>query len=117
MILQANRRNGNLHISVKGSFTEAGAAKLTMLMSTHYYGKGNIFIHTDDISEIDPKSKDAFNDLVNTSGLPGNNIYLMGDKGRAICHDGGKVIERKKRKSAHYRCGRCQNCGCGGQEQ
>ncbi|PIE73694.1 MAG: hypothetical protein CSA20_01850 [Deltaproteobacteria bacterium] len=110
MSIHADHRNGNLHIKLNGSFTTDSAAKLTMIMLRSYQGKGNIFIHTDEISSIDPSSKCAFNELIRCSALPGKNIYLMGAKGLAICHDTGKVIVRKQRPKGR-RCGQC-SCKC-----
>lgn len=95
MQINANQRNGNLHIKLNGPFTSDTAARLTMVMAKTYPGKGNIFIHTDNISAVSPESQGAFNDLVNLSALPEDKIYLMGEKGLDICHDSGKVIVRK----------------------
>lgn len=111
MQINANQRNGNLHIKLNGPFTSDTAARLTMVMAKTYPGKGNIFIHTDNISAVSPESQGAFNDLVNLSALPEDKIYLMGEKGLDICHDSGKVIVRKKRQG-HICCGKCKNCSC-----
>ncbi len=107
MQIDTDHRNGNLHIKVNGTFTTDTAARLTMVMAKSYPGKGNIFIHTDNISTVLPGSQGAFNDLVSLSTLPEDKIYLMGEKGLAICHNSGKVIVRKKR-DGHGCCGKCK---------
>ena len=109
--METNQRNGNLHIKLNGIFTPDSAAKLTVLMSNNYLGKGNIFIHTDQVSNVSPGSQCAFNELVDLTTLPGEKIYLMGEKGLAICHNSGKVLVRKGRKG-HGSCGKCKNCNC-----
>lgn len=113
MKIDTDQRNGNLHIKLNGSFNQDTAAKLTMVMMRAYQGKGNIFIHTDKISTVEPESKCAFNDLIGLSNLPEKCIYMMGEKGLAICPDSGKVIVHKKRQHSHGGCGKCKNCSCG----
>lgn len=112
MQMRIDKRKGNMHIKLDGSFTPDGAAKLTMLLSKSYEGKGNIFIHTDKITHIAPDSRYAFCDLLDLSGLPGEKIYLMGKKGLEFCHDRGKVIVARKKQHGHSGCGRCKNCSC-----
>lgn len=110
--INADQRNGNLHINLDGRFTTDIAAQLTMVMAKAYQGKGNIFIHTSRITEIAPDSRFTFTNLLGLSGLPKDNIYLTGKKGLDICHDTGKVIVRKEKKHGHDCCGKCKNCTC-----
>ena len=108
--IRADQRNGNLHIDVDGQFTPDMAEQLTVTMTKLYPGKGNIFIHTEKITKVDPQSKLAFSDLLGISGLPPNNIYLTGENGFKFCHAKGKVIVFKGKK--HVCCGKCKNCSC-----
>jgi len=111
--INANQRNGNLHINLDGQLTPDIAAQLTKTMVKAYQGKGNIFIHTEKITEVVPEFRYAFTNLLNMSGLPQENVYLTGKKGLKICHDTGKVIVRKEKKHGHNGgCGKCKNCSC-----
>jgi hypothetical protein len=112
--INTDQRNGNLHINLEGLFTPDTAAQLTMVMTKSYIGEGNIFIHTDQITDVKPQSKLAFNNLLGLSGLPKENVYLTGEKGLEISHDSGKVIVHKKQKKKHGHggCGKCKNCTC-----
>jgi len=110
--INSNQRNGNLHINIDGHFTPNIAAQLTMTIAKVYQGKGNIFIHTEKITDVAPESKYTFTNLLGISGLPQNNIYLTGEKGLKFCHDAGKVIVRKTKKHGIGGCGKCKNCSC-----
>lgn len=108
--IDANERNGNLHIHLAGRFCPDSAIELTSLMREFYRGKGNIFIHTKSITDISPDSREVFESLVGQSDLPRDNIYLTGEKGLDLCHNVAKVIVHKKKKHGHGRCGNCKNC-------
>lgn len=108
--INADQRNGNLHIKLHGRFTPGVAAQLTMVMVKIYQGQGNIFIHTDMVTAIASDSRYAFGNLLEISGLPQDNIYLMGKNGIKICHDSLKFIVRKERRQGG--CGKCGNCKC-----
>lgn len=110
--INTDQRNGNLHINLEGMFTPDTAAQLTMVMERTYIGEGNIFIHTAGLTDIEPNSKLAFNNLLGISDLPKENVYLTGEKGLDISHDSGKVIVHKKKKHGHGGCGKCKNCTC-----
>lgn len=112
--IQSDERNGNLHIKLNGGFSKDTAMAVTYHISRAYRGEGNVFIHTKDITEVEPQSQTMFKYMVGVLELPKDNIYLMGDKGKDICHDQGKVIIRKKH--GHGSCGRCKNCKCGTQK-
>ncbi len=108
--IEANQRNGNLHINLAGQFTTDTAYRLTTTMAQSYQGSGNIFIHTDNITDVDPDSRQVFENLMGMAVLPRENIYMIGSKGLEICPDAGKVIIHDKKK--HKCCGRCKNCRC-----
>lgn len=110
--IDTDQRNGNLHINLGGRFTPDIAVQLTLVMTKTYQGRGNIFIHTDKITEVTAESRYAFTNLLEMSGLPGDSIYLTGKNGFDICHDSAKVIVRKEKKHGHGSCGRCKNCQC-----
>jgi len=110
--INAEQRNGNLHINLEGLFTTDTAAQLTMVMAKSYSGEGNIFIHTAQVTDVKPDSKLAFNYLLKVVDLPKENVYLTGEKGLDIGHDSGKVIVYKKKKHGHGGCGKCKNCTC-----
>ena len=111
--LVVDQRNGNLHINIEGVFTDDTAAALTSTMVDSYRGKGNIFIHTAKVTKVMPESRKTFSTLLGVSGLPRDNVYLIGEKGKDIGHEKAKVIIRDKRKRGHGGCGgRCKNCTC-----
>lgn len=104
-----NVRNGNLHIRLDGSFTIDTAAELATVMQNNYRGDGNIFIHTNRITEVHPASKVTFNNLLEDSPLPKSKIYMTGRKGLEISCDATKVIIHTKKKGCG---GKCKNCKC-----
>lgn len=108
--IEANQRNGNLHINLDGQFTIETALQLTMTLTQSYQGRGNIFIHTDSITDIDPDSRQTLTDLMGMATLPRQNIYWIGAKGLDLGTDATKVIVPPKKKQGG--CGRCQNCRC-----
>lgn len=107
--IQSDQRNGNLHIKLNGEFSRDTAMAVMYHINQEYRGKGNVFIHTNDITEVAPQSQSVFQYMMGILDLPKDNIYLTGEKGKDICHDEGKVIVRKK----HGGCGRCGSCKCG----
>ena len=113
--IQSDERNGNLHIKLNGEFSRDTAMAVTFHISNSYRGKGNIFIHTKGVTAVAPQSQLMFKYMVGVLDLPKDNIYLMGDKGKELCHDNGKVIVHKK-KHGNGRCGGCGNCKCGTQK-
>jgi hypothetical protein len=108
--VKGDQRNGNLHINLSGQFTAEMAHQLTSTMIHGYQGRGNIFIHTENITEIAPDSRQIFGDLVGEAVLPLDNIYMIGSKGFEICLDASKVIIHDKKK--HKCTGRCKECRC-----
>ena len=113
-VINADQRNGNLHIKLKGMFGPETAAQLTMVMAKSYIGTGNVFIHTAQITDVKPNSRSTFNNLLRFIDVPKEKVYLTGEKGFDIGHDSAKVIVNKKRKKKHGHggCGKCKNCSC-----
>lgn len=98
--INAEQKNGNLHISVHGRFTPSTAAQLTLLMGKTPRMIGNIIIHTDDISRISARSKSTFRRLVGLLELPRNTMYFFGKNGPALCGNSKQVILNEKRKTS-----------------
>lgn len=110
--IKIEERNGNLHVKLQGRFGVDTAMELTSNISRRYQLGSNVFIHTSEITDVSPQSKEMFNSMLGVYDLPLGNIYLMGEKGKEICHDEGKVIIRKT-AHGHKKCGgRCKNCTC-----
>lgn len=110
--INVEERNGNLHVRLQGRFGVDTAMELTSNISRKYQIGSNVFIDTAEITAVSPQSKEMFSSMLGVYNLPLENIYLMGEKGKEICHDEGKVIVRKQTHS-HRKCGgRCKNCKC-----
>lgn len=109
--IDSEEQNGNLHLSPKGEFNTDTALKLTSLMKSKYRGKGDIFVNTSHITDVEPLSKQMFSIMLGFHNLPKDRVFLKGSKGQDICHDENNVIEAKTKK--HGGCGRCRNCKCG----
>lgn len=112
VMVDASERNGNLHINLGGFFDSEAAVKVSSIIRQSYAGEGNIFIHTNDITDVTAQSRVWFGNLLNILGLPKQNIYLMGDRAMDICHDNGRVIVKKVKKETHTKCYNCKNCQC-----
>ncbi|WP_448871248.1 hypothetical protein [Desulfobulbus propionicus] len=108
--IQADQRNGNLHINLDGQFTAETALQLTSTIARAYSGKGNIFIHTARVTAIAPESRSAFADQISLLGLPQEKMYLTGVKGLDISPDKLRVIVYEKREKGC--CGKCCNRAC-----
>jgi hypothetical protein len=108
--IQADQRNGNLHINLDGQFTAETAVQLTSTIARSYSGQGNIFIHTAKVTAIAPESRTAFADQMHVLGLPQDKMYMTGVKGLEISPDKGRVIVYEKKKKGC--CGKCRNCSC-----
>nr|WP_320013159.1 hypothetical protein [uncultured Desulfobulbus sp.] len=108
--IQADQRNGNLHINLDGHFSAQVACELSNTIASSYTGRGNIFIHTAKITTIAPDSRTTLSERINLLGLPAEKLYMTGVKGLDISPDKGKVIVYEKRKKGC--CGQCKNCGC-----
>lgn len=111
-VINSSERNGNLHIKLQGQFGVDTAMELSAHLSQKYRGRGNIFIHTADITAVSPQSKEMFSSMIGVLNLPSGNIYFMGEKATEICSDIGKIIVRKTKKHGHKSCGKCKNCKC-----
>jgi len=108
--LQADQRNGNLHINLDGHFSTEIALQLSSTIARVYSGRGNIFIHTAQVTTIAPESRKTLSDQISLLGLPREKMYMTGIKGLDISPDKGRVIVYEKRKKGS--CGKCRNCRC-----
>lgn len=105
-------KNGNLHFYMDGIFDSETALRSATLIYKSYAGKGNVFIHTKNITSITDHSREMFSNMIGLLRLPKRSIYFTGEKGLKICHDGGRVIvydKEKKRKSGGFNGG-CKRC-------
>ncbi|PIE73282.1 MAG: hypothetical protein CSA20_04155 [Deltaproteobacteria bacterium] len=103
-------RNGNLHVRLQGAFGIDTAMILTSHISRRYREGSNVFIHTSGVTTVSPQSREMFQTMLGVYNLPVKHIYLMGEKGFKICHDGGRVIVRNT-SGSRKKCGNsCKNC-------
>ena len=108
--VDAAYRNGNLHIRLNGHVSPAIAAELTNAIAMLYEGKGNVFIHTANVTSIEPTSRSVLADHIKQLGLPSERLDLTGTKGLDLGQDNSKVIIYEKKKKGC--CGKCKDCGC-----
>ena len=108
----SNKRNGNLHVTVSGRFDQKRVSEVGQHICRVYGGTGNIFIHTHEITEVAPNSRTMFSSMLGELSLPKKNIYLMGEQGKHICHEEGRVIIKQSKPSSGGCGGRCKNCKC-----
>jgi hypothetical protein len=108
--VDAAYRNGNLHINLNGHVSPATAVELSSAIAMFYEGKGNVFIHTANVTSIEPTSKSVLADHIKQLGLPCERLYLTGMKGLDLGPDNIKVIVYEKKKEGC--CGKCKNCKC-----
>lgn len=111
--MNSDIRLGNLHIRLEGEFSTTTAKDVTRYISNTWNGCGNVFIHTKKITEILPASQQVFQAMVGLLDLSRENIYFVGELGKELCHEHGRVIVPPERKHHHGGCGRCGNCTCG----
>lgn len=103
-------RNGNLHIRIHGHFSWQAAMDVTTTIAQDYQGRGNIFIHTAEVTSVAAQSRQILADQIERLALPRENLYLTGLKGLDIGPEKIRVIVYEKRKKGC--CGRCRDCGC-----
>ncbi|WP_028578911.1 hypothetical protein [Desulfogranum japonicum] len=108
--IEANQRNGNLHIKVYGYFSQETAGEVVSLVSHVYTGQGNVFIHTKGLTRVDPFAKYIFSSHLKQIRVPCERVYLTGEKGMEISHDAARVIVQPAKKK---RCGGCGSRQCG----
>ncbi|MGI6655739.1 MAG: hypothetical protein ACOX5Z_02715 [Desulfobulbus sp.] len=111
--ISADQRNGNLHLSLHGRFTPEIAMQLGQTIADSYIGRGNIFIHTSQVTEVASGSRHAFGRMISDFGLPHDKMYLIGARGLDIGPDTTRVIIYEKKKRGC--CGKCRSCACGGE--
>lgn len=107
--IDAAHRNGNLHIRLHGHFSPQAAADVTATIAQDYHGRGNIFIHTAEVTSVAAQSRQILADQIERLALPRENLYLTGPKGLDIGPEKIRVIVYEKRKKGC--CGRCHDCG------
>ena len=108
--VDAAYRNGNLHIRLNGHVSPAIAAELTNAIAMLYEGKGNVFIHTANVTSIEPTSRSVLADHIKQLSLPSERLYLTDTKRLNLGPDNSKVIIYEKKKKGC--CGKCKDCGC-----
>ncbi|WP_157469941.1 hypothetical protein [Desulfobulbus elongatus] len=108
--VDAAYRNGNLHINLNGPFSSETAVELSSTIAMFYEGRGNIFIHTANVTSVEPTSKSVLADHIKHLGLPCERLYMTGTKGLDMSPDNIRVIVYEKKKKGC--CGRCKDCGC-----
>lgn len=109
--IDSDQRNGNLHITLSGEFSHDMARTVSYHIFETYRGAGNIFIHTNEITEVAPNSQAVFGQMVGLLDLPRDNMYLMGERGKDISYSRAKILLSKKKKKGG--CGSCGSCRCG----
>ena len=108
--IESCEQNGNLHIQLGSRFSSNTVIELTSLINRSYRGHGNIIIHTKRVTTISPSSKVVFENMLDGSHLPRQNMYLTGSKGLEICQDVYRLIQQKKRHKKKS-C-KCTDCKC-----
>lgn len=108
--IKTAHRNGNLHVDIHGLFDPNIADHLTSRIAAEYNGSGNIFIHTDGVTTVDPQAKKVFGELIGKHRLPHQKLYLTGHLGFAVSPDNIKVIAHREKKDKC--CGKCRDCKC-----
>ncbi len=83
---------GNLHLNPEGSFTQMSAWILIKTIKQHYRGFGRIFVDTAGLKEISPSGTGLFKNLMTSSIVPLDRLYLKGEKGFQIGPDGSRVL-------------------------
>jgi hypothetical protein len=113
--LEASERNGNLHIRIKGVYADNTPYQLVDYMQQNYRGAGNIFIHTDKVTEVAGTGGLEGNrqDILAQTNLNKNLIYLIGSKAMALHFPCNKIIIPPPRKA---RCTGCKKCTCANKE-
>lgn len=112
MDIHSDQRNGNLHIRLSGKFSHDMAMSVSYHILKSYRGTGNIFIHTNDITDVAPRSQTVFGQMVGLLDLPRDHIYLMGERGMDIGYEKAKILMPKKKKRGGCGAG-CGSCKCG----
>ncbi len=109
-LIQAENRNGNLHIKLYGGFDHHSAGQLTTAINDNYLGRGNIFVHTEKLEQVFSSGGDHFKREAVAQNLPCKVLYLTGEKGLEMAPEGCRVIVGLSGKKTCSRS--CQNCKC-----
>jgi hypothetical protein len=108
--IQAEHRNGNLHVKICGDFDAAAAHTATSLINDQYPGCGNVFVNTEKMGAVLEGGAKAFRDNMSDGAVHLGKLFLVGEKGREIGPDGSRVIIPPPKKDKCTGCGKC-NCG------
>ena len=103
-------RNGNLHIRLHGHFSPQAAVDVTTTIAQGYQGRGNIFIHTAEVTSVAAQTRQILADQIKRLALPREHLYLTGPKGLDVCPEKIRVIVYEKREQGS--CGHCRGRGC-----
>jgi hypothetical protein len=106
--IQANHRNGNLHIKIFGDFDLMAAQTATSLINDQYPGCGNVFVNTEKMGAVLEAGARAFRHTMSDCAVHLSKLFMIGEKGREIVPDGSRVIIPPKDK-----CRGCGKCNCG----
>ncbi|CAG35283.1 hypothetical protein [Desulfotalea psychrophila] len=102
--IQTEQRKGNLHLKICGKPSAQHLSSLVKTMEQLYRGEGNIFIHTEQVTEVEEHCPTILKSLMAESELPRKNIYMIGEKGFDLGGGYTKVIIKPRKKS------RCNGC-------
>lgn len=94
----SNTRLGNLHIHLEGEFDIATVKKVARCISNTWNGSGNVFIHTQKVTEIQPDSRQIFETMVGLYDLSKENIFFVGEPGRKLCREHDRVFISSSKK-------------------
>lgn len=106
---EASQRNGNLHVTIRGTYTTQSPLRLLNCLRKNYRGTGNIFIHTDAIATIADTTGELNHELLSRASMSREQIYLIGKNAMALNFPCNKVIIPPPKKA---RCTGCRKCSC-----
>lgn len=108
--ITVKKKKSNIHFYIDGAYNTETAMSVAGDISRSYKGKGNVFIHTGEITDISVHAKEMFESLVQILQLPVKSIYFNGEKGFQLCHNGGRVIIMNRKKSCKRKQNSCNGC-------
>ena len=86
-----HRNSDNLHFKLMGDFDGPSALELANILKIHQNSTGKIFIHTSNLSSIDPFGLDAFQKNCAINNLP-YSLTVTGEHARALAPEGSTVL-------------------------